>query len=250
MQLWEALRSSDQMPQSIVHLWNLTSSATTPSGFDLFESVLETGYHSLRFIAAAIGEYDAETPVRLLVVSNNLQDPESGDTAAPEKSVLLASCKSISQEYPNVTCQSIDLMLSETGTAPQTQRLIEQIIAEGQAASFGGAIAYRGNHRWVQSFEPFRLEAPADDLNMPGDDGVYLIINGLEGLGLAFAKYLAQKNSARLILVEAADPDNLLEADSRLFDLLKCDGDSFIQRRLPRLIKIMLKTGRLQRFAK
>src|SRR6185295_3850015 len=61
-------------------------------------------------------------------------------------------------------------------------------------------VAYRGAHRWVQGFEPLRLEAE-DGAPPLEESGVYLITGGLGGLGLEVARHLARDYKARLVLV-------------------------------------------------
>lgn len=64
--------------------------------------------------------------------------------------------------------------------------------------SLDPVVAYRGHHRWVQTFEPFRCEDATPPLR---EEGVYLITGGLGGIGLELAEYLAQTVRAKLILI-------------------------------------------------
>ena len=62
-------------------------------------------------------------------------------------------------------------------------------------------MAYRDGRRWVQAFEPARLNgSPAPIANLR-QRGVYLITGGFGGFGLALARYLARTAQARLVLV-------------------------------------------------
>ena len=62
-------------------------------------------------------------------------------------------------------------------------------------------VAYRGKHRWVQTFEQIKLNGTADQAPRLREGGVYLITGGLRGLGLVFAEYLARTIKAKLILL-------------------------------------------------
>ncbi len=62
-------------------------------------------------------------------------------------------------------------------------------------------VSYRGRHRWVQTFEPVRLEKPVAKMLKLHNKGVYLITGGLGEIGLVLAEYLAQTVQARLILI-------------------------------------------------
>jgi len=62
-------------------------------------------------------------------------------------------------------------------------------------------VAYRGATRWIQTYQPARLEAPGTGTTTLRQQGVYLITGGLGGVGLVLAKHLAQTVQARLVLL-------------------------------------------------
>jgi acyl carrier protein len=66
------------------------------------------------------------------------------------------------------------------------------------------AVAYRNRHRWLQTYEPMLI--PTDSApQILRQGGVYLIAGDLvEGLGLIFARYLAETFQAKLILIGRA----------------------------------------------
>ena len=65
-------------------------------------------------------------------------------------------------------------------------------------------MAYRGALRWVRSFEPIKAAGYEEDIRIR-ERGVYLITGGLGGMGLTFAKYLAQSYRAKLVLVSRSN---------------------------------------------
>ena len=135
------------------------------------------------------------------MVSNHLQEVTGEEVLCPEKATLLGPCKVIPQEYPNISCLSIDLVLPQSGTG-QHAKMIDQLIAELVVAQpSDGVIAYRGQHRWVQTFEAVHLEDQTGSTARLRQGGVYLITGGLGRIGLTFAEYLAQTVRAQLILV-------------------------------------------------
>jgi len=73
------------------------------------------------------------------------------------------------------------------------------VLAELTSSQGDLVVAYRGGHRWVQSFEAAPLE-PADGRLPLEQRGVYLITGGLGGIGLALARHLAERWQARLVL--------------------------------------------------
>jgi NAD(P)-dependent dehydrogenase (short-subunit alcohol dehydrogenase family)/acyl carrier protein len=91
----------------------------------------------------------------------------------------------------------VDLPLPEPGPWP-IERL-DDLIAECEATD-SPLVAYRGPIRWVQAFEPVRLEGKRRPVSLR-PRGVYLISGGLGKVGLCLADYLARAVGARLVLV-------------------------------------------------
>jgi acyl transferase domain-containing protein len=187
--------------QTIVHLWNVTSQAADA------EALLSRSFYSLLFLAQALGDQlltmqpadeQAEEKLRIHVVSNELQEVTGEENLCPEKATLVGPCRVITQEYRNITCQSIDVTIPEDSAREQ---LLDQLLVEMSAKEDPAlVVAYRGRHRWVQDFEPLRLDAPETPVHLR-DRGVYLITGGMGGMGLELAEYLASAVHARLILV-------------------------------------------------
>jgi NAD(P)-dependent dehydrogenase (short-subunit alcohol dehydrogenase family)/acyl carrier protein len=61
-------------------------------------------------------------------------------------------------------------------------------------------VAYRGDKRWAQIFEPMRLDDRSKAVRSLRENGVYWITGGLGGVGLLLAEYLAKTVRARLVL--------------------------------------------------
>jgi NAD(P)-dependent dehydrogenase (short-subunit alcohol dehydrogenase family)/acyl carrier protein len=117
----------------------------------------------------------------------------------PGKATVLGPVKVIPREYSSISCRSLDIVLPKPGK-PES-KLIERLVRELETAVSDTVIAYRGNHRLVQAFEPVRLEKPGNGAAAVREGGVYLITGGLGGIGLTLAAYLAETVRARLILV-------------------------------------------------
>jgi len=205
--LLQALRTQNQIPNRIVHLWGITSNEPASSGIELFETCQALGFYSLLFLAQALGKQGFTDSLQIAVVTNNLHDV-SGEEFYPEKATVLGLCKVIPQEYLNITCRSVDVVVpAET----RQEHLIDQLMAELTIESSDLVVAYRGNYRWVQTFEPVRLEAPLSSRTRLRSGGIYLIAGGLGGIGLILAEYLAQTVQARLVLIGRS---NFPERDS------------------------------------
>jgi acyl transferase domain-containing protein len=198
--LLQELRSLDKLPDIVVHLWTLTP-LSAQSGRAFFKQAQDRGYYSLLFLCHALEAEQISAPLRIEVVSNQLHSITEAEIAYPEKATLLGPCKVIPQEYPNITCHCIDIGAPAASDAQA--RLIERLLAEIAANTPDRVIAYRGSQRWVQTFEPVRLDDGAKPSRAIRDQGVYLITGGLGNVGLLLAKQLAQ-SAARLTLIGRA----------------------------------------------
>ncbi|MEM8676958.1 MAG: SDR family NAD(P)-dependent oxidoreductase [Cyanobacteria bacterium P01_G01_bin.67] len=193
------LRQQQRLPEKIVHLWSVTPVTQTQSGFAGIDQAQQTGFYSLLFLAQALGKQNLSEQLQLTVISNNMQSVMGEELLFPEKSTILGPVKVIPQEYPNITCRSIDVILPVAGSWQQ-HKLTEKLLTELRVPISEGVIAYRGNNRWLQSFEPVRLEPFIEEKPRLRKEGVYLITGGLGGIGLILAEHLAKTVQAKLIL--------------------------------------------------
>ncbi|AVH69212.1 type I polyketide synthase [Nostoc sp. 'Lobaria pulmonaria (5183) cyanobiont'] len=208
--LLQALRLQDLTPNLIAHLWGITLNAKpqsnklnedTPSIAD-FENYQFLSFYSLLFLAQALGKHNITTPIQITVVTNKMQDVIGDEQMCPEKATVLGPCIVIPQEYPNIVCRSIDVVIPELKTW-QADKLVNQLIAELKTLPNNLIIAYRGGNRWIQTFKAVCLDKAIKERTRLKKEGIYLIAGDLiEGLGLVFAEYLAQAIQAKLILIE------------------------------------------------
>jgi acyl transferase domain-containing protein len=191
--LLQALQTQGQPFDGVVHLWSVTPEPVS------LERALDTGFYSLLFLAQALGSQGRSEPLAWWVASNGACKVESADTPSPEKATLLGPCRVVPQEYPHITCRFVDV--SSGGAAT----VAGQLLAEIESGTSEPVIAWRGRQRWVQGFEPLRLEGDAAPVRTLKEQGVYLLTEGLTGIGRALAGELARTWHARLALVEGKD---------------------------------------------
>jgi hypothetical protein len=118
----------------------------------------------------------------------------------PESATLLGPCKVIPQEYPHMTCRSIDVELPDMGS-PERRRLVELLLQELISDASDGVVAFRGNYRWVQTFEPVRLGKAVAGHGLLRPGGAYLITGGLGNIGMVLAGHIARTVHAKLVLI-------------------------------------------------
>ncbi len=190
--LFKALQTAEQRPGRIVHLWSVTQTAAVEEN--------SPDFYRLLFLAQAVGEQNLTEPLHIAVVANQVQSVTGDEVLAPEKATLFGPCRVMPQEYPLLTCRSIDIALPAS-EGSDAQRLLDQLLAEVTTDAPDAMVAYRGQHRWVHALEPAALGQGASRLR---PQGIYLLTDGLSRTGLALAHYLAQTVQARLILTDPA----------------------------------------------
>ncbi|MEH2349579.1 MAG: SDR family NAD(P)-dependent oxidoreductase [Nostoc sp.] len=190
----------NQLPKTIVHLWSVTPTSDQELEIGNVDQAQTTGFYSLLYLAQALGKQETTDDFKITVISNNLQPVTGTEVICPEKATLLGTIKVIPQEYLNINCRSIDVILPVSGSW-QEQKLIENLLAELTVVDSEKLIAYRGLNRWVQSFEPVRFDKTKLEKPRLREKGVYLITGGLGGIGFVLAEYLARNLQAKLLLV-------------------------------------------------
>ena len=180
-------------------MWGVTSPSDLAVGNGKIKSAQDFGFFSLLYLAQALGKANVTDSIQLTVITNNMQEVTGDEVLCPEKATVVGACKVIPQEYLNIICHSIDLVIPESDGL-QRLRLVKQLTQEITGKQSDLVVAYRGNQRWVQIFDAIPLgEAEGQPAHLR-QGGVYLITGGLGRIGLLLAGYLAQNVRAKLIL--------------------------------------------------
>jgi amino acid adenylation domain-containing protein len=197
--LIQELVTQKLIPKTILHLWSITANSEAALTIESLDKQQNLGFYSLLYLTQALGQKNVTEEMKLLVISNHLQNVNGEEQLCPAKATLLGPVRVISQEYTHIRCASVDVVLP-TADSKHEQKLIAQLLREIQQKSPDKIIAYRGHHRWLQTFEPMRLEPLTSEASILKAEGVYLITGGLGGIGLVLANHLAKTLRAKLIL--------------------------------------------------
>jgi acyl transferase domain-containing protein/acyl carrier protein len=200
MRLFNELRDSKRLPDKILHLWSIGPADDAQTELELFDYHQDLGFYSLLYITQALTKLRVSKVVEIGAVSSGLHTVTGEERVCASRATLLGACKSIPQEYPNIGCRSIDIVLSEW-LSRTGGKLAGDLISELETESIHPVIAYRGGQRWGQIFEPAVLDESAASIPALRRTGVYLITGGLGNIGLALAEHLAWTVQARLVLV-------------------------------------------------
>jgi acyl transferase domain-containing protein/acyl-CoA synthetase (AMP-forming)/AMP-acid ligase II/acyl carrier protein len=201
----DELGACGDLPAGILHLWSITPTAARSSPLavdgDEVEKELDRGFYSLIALFQALANRDIDYNIQVKVVSNNVQDVTGGEVKSPGKAALLGPVNVIKREVSNIDCSMIDIVLPEPGTR-QEQELVDLLVQEFKIKirDKDKMIAFRSGHRWEQVIEPVEMEKPGDAAAGLRENGVYLVIGGLGGIGFILARHLARAVKAKLVL--------------------------------------------------
>ncbi|BDA68747.1 beta-ketoacyl synthase [Calothrix sp. PCC 7716] len=197
--LFQELYAQKNLPTNIVHLWSITSNNHTLSELEWLEEIQVQGFYSLLFIVQSLGKLNIPNNFQITVISNNMQAVTGEEILCPEKATLLGGIKVIPQEYSNIQCRNIDIVIP-LAKSLQENKLTNFLLKEIISPATDSVIIYRGNQRWVQTFEPIQLHQSQKETPRLREKGVYLITGGLGGIGLILAEHLAKTVKAKLVL--------------------------------------------------
>ncbi|MBN3885003.1 MULTISPECIES: type I polyketide synthase [unclassified Nostoc] len=239
--LLQALQEQNSTPQAIAHFWSVTPNDILPSQeldpqtqYQFFEDCQNLGFDSLLFLTQALAKQNIIDPIKLMVVTSNLHDITGSENLCPDKATILGPCNVIPQEYLNITCCCFDIVLPKSGTKP-SQILIDSLITEFTAPITDNLIAYRGNHRWIKTYEAVHLDESIISKTKLRKGGVYLITGGLGRIGLAMSEYLAKKMQAKLVLIGR---NGIPERDEWSEWLLTHDESNQVSQKLKKVMRL------------
>ena len=198
--LFDDLKARKLLAAEIIHLWSVTTNdEDEETGIESVERLQERGFFSLLFIARSIEACHFKAEITITAVVNSIFKVTGEEDLNPGKSTLLGPLKVIPQEYPDIRCRCIDVVLPQPGTQGE-QRLIGQLVREVLSRPADKIVALRGEFHWVQVFESLQLGESVELRGRLTERGVYIITGGLGNIGLVLARYLAERFQARLVL--------------------------------------------------
>jgi len=222
----------DVIAQKIVHAW----SATMPADDCSFEESMDRSFYSLRYLANSLGTQLTGGELTVLVASTGVHAVEHDDQLDPLRATLLGPCQVMPQEFIGVRCTNVDVPWTAAGTGGRRQ-VVEQLFRELLGPAADSVVAYRGQHRWVPSWERVSLERNSRTLPLR-DEGVYLITGGLGGIGLEISDYLSSRvKHPRLLLMGRSQFPLREQWESWLLEHVADDGTSKKIRRLQEMEK-------------
>jgi acyl transferase domain-containing protein/acyl carrier protein len=190
-----SLAAADRIPNRVLHLWGV-GAPDVSSGYDL-DRHQQMGFYSVLHLSQALAGARIGSSVHIVAVSDNMHSVTGEEALCPAKATVLGVCRAVPQEYPNIVLRSVDIEIA----AGRVRETSNQLLAEFSDAELASTVAYRRGQRWVQIFEPVRLEPADGPIVTLRWDGIYLITGGLGNVGLELAAEIANEAHPRLVLV-------------------------------------------------
>ncbi|MGZ8245021.1 SDR family NAD(P)-dependent oxidoreductase, partial [Methylomagnum sp.] len=165
-----------------------------------------------RLVKALVAADATRRPLTLKVVSLDVH-PVGGGERNPYGGGLSGLTRSLAKEFRAWRVGSLDLASAELAT--HSARLARAVVSE-PPQTLHGDVSIRGGCRYVRVLRPLDLSpAPRRAYR---DGGVYFILGGAGGIGLALADYLARHYRAKLVIVGRRAPAAELSARFRAIE--------------------------------
>ncbi len=188
--LFSELQGSQRLPGHLLQLWPFHSGRDPR--LRLPETSLSAGLYHVFCTIQGIAKISLNTLRRFVYVHG-----EAEGAAQPLFSAAAGYGRSLGLLFPRVSFSTVGLV-GEGATSAQVA--IDELLAGARTQE----VQYRQGRRSVRRMEGLTLPRGAGVRLR--HKGVYLIAGGLGGLGLLFARHLAENHQARLVLVSRSEP--------------------------------------------
>lgn len=196
----------------VVHLMNYSNEITEGISLAGLKKAEATAFFSPVFLYQALINKNKLKEIQFSMVANGAFDVIGEEVYAPEKSLGIGPCRVLIQEFPYTRSRFIDADLQKDNAGRID--LANNILKETTNRSFDTLVAFRNQHRWVESYE--RLPQIPQEKPKYTDGGVYLLTGGLGGIGVITAKAIAQEVKATFVLTYHSSMPPRLEWDEYL----------------------------------
>jgi polyketide synthase PksN len=197
----------------VAHLWGMATEPLDVAGAGALQDIrarldraLDTGVFSLLHLVHALAASEIDGATRCAYVH-----PSAAGRSQPEHELVVGLARSTATVLPPLELCTV---MCDRGAATP-DRLVGVVTRElcGAGQRRGAEIRYDGDGRWIRRVR--RLDGPAEPSCAPPlrACGVYLVTGGMSGIGLAFARHLATRYRARLVLLARSPLTDARRAD-------------------------------------
>lgn len=178
---------------------------------DIFNKVQELVYYTLLYYIQALNKCGITRKEGIIFLTNNMFNITGVEKHQPEKITISSICKITQQEYLNIKCKVIDIVLEDN--KERMDMLLEELVKDIDFDNSDMVIAYRNSLRWVQTYKSIRV-GEVENNNVLEEGDTALISGGLIGLPYLLTEFLSIKKKMKLLLLEERDFPNESEWES------------------------------------
>jgi polyketide synthase PksN len=206
-QFFKGLELQSQEPVRIIHNWSQSyeNCAANDRNEEDIKSQLDHGIYSLFHLSRVLMNQNVGNKNKFEILYIY---PGHEDGPLPQYAALSGFAKTIRWENSNFIYKTVEIRNSSGSQVLDASLMAEVILKELQAGMDEGKgieVSYRNEHRWEKVWKAFDPGREVEELEPLKEKGVYLITGGMGGLGMIFARYLAKKVKARLVLAGRSD---------------------------------------------
>jgi polyketide synthase PksL len=187
IKLIEELKACHVQINKIIYRW-------TESSFQMdkmtIEKQLKEGFYSLLYLSQAMIKNRISNKLKLLYVFQ-----EEG--LEPLHEAVSGFCKTIHLEQPNY---SYEVVRIHTDCTMENRKIADFLLQELDNPMEDTQVLFHGKSRFVKCIRDVDLQDLSPNPVSFQKNGTYLITGGTGGIGMIFAKYLAARYHANLIL--------------------------------------------------
>ncbi|MGA4722142.1 SDR family NAD(P)-dependent oxidoreductase [Fictibacillus nanhaiensis] len=218
----------------VVHLFS--TNETDVHSVKELEIVQQKGVLSILYLTKALAHHAIAQPIKLSFVTKQaVEVTGKEDKVMPHHMPLLAFGKVIGKEFPNLSCQGIDI--DDTASY---EEVYSELTKDFEPMNYH--VALRDGKRYCETFTEINLEKVEDrPLKLRGG-GVYVITGGTGGIGLEVADAFASKETVNLVFLNRSPFPDKDEWDRILAE----NENSTIVSKIQRMKKLEQKGSTIQ----
>jgi acyl transferase domain-containing protein/acyl carrier protein len=187
-QLLITVQASGALPTRILHRWSQEPFTT---GDEALAEQLKNGFYSFFLLSKALMAQKPKEKTRLI----SLYDSGTEDVQ-PQYAAVGGFARAAGRENPRYFAKTLELRGADK---IEPSRLADLIVQEW-AVEDETEVRYENGQRFVKRMtEAYPTPSTGNDVPLK-NGGVYLITGGAGGLGLLFARYIAERVPAKLVL--------------------------------------------------
>jgi acyl transferase domain-containing protein/acyl carrier protein len=158
----------------------------------------EKGIENLFLLCKTLSNSSQKKEIQIIIVTSDMNIIADNDTGyGYVNGSILGFAQTVMLENPKLKIKIIDLEKNSVLDEKEKYQLAlnEMLSQEPELIT-----AYRNNERYIRKIQKFE-DLQKEDTKILKDNGVYLLVGGMGGIGLEVTKYISQNTNAKIILL-------------------------------------------------